>query len=607
MRYLLALALLGFTFGGVRPAAAGPGLNRCERLVAVGLGQCVAKAERCEACTAAGTPCGDCASVRADLLQRVANRVTKVCDAGMLQGLGFGPVATAQSVAARLTSECTAEVDSLYARTFGGPQAAVLTGATDATRSCLVAAHRAAASLSDKAFTTTSKCIRKTRIRGAGACSAAAVDAGIAAAQAKALAATTAACPDLKGLIGVDPSVYLDRVAAQSRCMLATSHGSTAPFDLDCGPRDATPVPPRGQWVQVVLDSNEWGTKCGDGSPYAFWLRLAPEGAPLNNMMVHLQGGGVCVFESDCAGVPASLFEAQSDYQPNGPTGGIFSTDSNVNPFYNYTMMALPYCTQDVHFGGGGTSVFSSKTVYRYGGVDVRASLRYLRDVVWAAEQQTTPEGYRPDAQNVLFVGESAGGFGVMYNYHYLLDDLQWSHTTGVPDSSLALDSHAGLSIALLGAALSGDTGQLGWGFRKLQPPYCIAGNCGLGPVLMAATAPRLKAVPEQQILNLSNQNDQTQVSTTFFPSTVAWMTEMRARYCDTQGLNGVHYFLPARTNPIHTMLSTESRYTGLTSNGVSVRDYLADAINDPDGVVDQVEEGTFTTDFGVPPIACLP
>ena len=270
--------------------------------------------------------------------------------------------------------------------------------------------------------------------------------------------------------------------------------------------------------------------------------------------------------------------------------------------------MALPYCTQDIHFGGGGTSVFPSITVHRFGGLNVRASLQYLRDVLWGELQATSAEGYRPDRPHVLLVGESAGGFGVMYNYHYLLDDLQWAHTTAVPDSSVAIDNTGGgLSIALLGALLSGDTGQFGWAFRALQPPYCIAGNCGVGPILMAATAPRLKAVPEQQMLTLSNQYDATQVSTTFFPSAAAWITALRGAYCDLQGLNGIRFFLPAVTSPIHTMLSTQSRYTGLAAGGLTVRDFLAAAVNDPDGVVDRVDEGAIAATFGVPPIACLP
>src|SRR5262249_43385881 len=153
-----------------------------------------------------------------------------------------------------------------------------------------------------------------------------------------------------------------------------------------------------------------------DGSSYAFWIKLAPNGSPPERVVIDLQGGGVCLFESDCSDVQMNspgLFEALSDYQPSGPSGGYMSTNSATNPFWDWTMVAMPYCTQDLHFGGGVDSVFPSLTVHRYGALNVRATLRYLRDVLWSELDATTGSGYRPDLLRVLFGGVSAGGYGV--------------------------------------------------------------------------------------------------------------------------------------------------------------------------------------------------
>ena len=65
----------------------------------------------------------------------------------------------------------------------------------------------------------------------------------------------------------------------------------------------------------------------------------------------------------------------------------------------------------------------------RFGALERRAALRYVRDVLWRELDDHRPEGYRPDRMRVLFGGYSAGGFGTLYNYHYVLDDLQWAHT----------------------------------------------------------------------------------------------------------------------------------------------------------------------------------
>ena len=58
---------------------------------------------------------------------------------------------------------------------------------------------------------------------------------------------------------------------------------------------------------------------CGDGSPYAFDIRLAPEGHPLDRVVIGLQGGGVCFFNEDCSSRFLSepgLFSAMDDEPP---------------------------------------------------------------------------------------------------------------------------------------------------------------------------------------------------------------------------------------------------------------------------------------------------
>src|SRR4030095_3540453 len=191
-------------------------------------------------------------------------------------------------------------------------------------------------------------------------------------------------------------------------------------------------------------------------------------------------------------------------------------------------MVSLLYCTQDLHIGGGITDVFPSVTVHRFGAINVRAALGYVRDILWQDLGATEPEGYRPDRLTVLFGGESAGGAGGNYNYHYLLDDLRWVHTTAVPDAGSPLDNGEQLGLQGLATIIQAETGNLAWGGRPYQPSYCLASSCFIGPVLQGATSPRLKAVPEQQILNVSNQVDDVQTSTQFFPSMTAWTNALR-------------------------------------------------------------------------------
>ena len=602
MTWLVALA----AFVGALPAgAAVTKAQRCEATAATALASCTqrvaAKVRRCYLATGRPCPRGDVgvATVLGGLARLLKSRCANTA---IVRAAGYGPLVTPATLIARLQESCAGEPATLAARTFGGPQGAVLAGATPADERCLATAYDQASKLIKATVLTDSGCIRQAH--GGGTCSLAQTAARVTAAETKAQATIAMACSNLPGLIGLNVPMLTDRAGAQARCMVATAHGSTAPLTLDCGPRPAVSVPLRGQWVQVVLDGAAWGTRCGDGSPYAFWLKLAPASLPPGRVVIDLQGGGVCIFESDCKRVSASLFKATDDV---APTGGYMSTDPSINPFAGWTMMFLPYCTQDVHIGGGLQSVFPSITVNRFGALNVRAALRYLRDALWPTLQATTPEGYRPDLLTVVFGGESAGGYGVNYNYHYVLDDLRWAHTTAVPDSSAGLDNGTALSVKNLGVLVSGTTNPSGWGTAAYQPPYCLAGDCGvILPILQTATSARLKAVPEQQILNVSNQADTTQQTTTFFSRLPRWINALRAAYCAEEGKNGLHFWLPAVSTPYHTILETTSRFTTVTAGGVTVRNWLADAMANPDAVTDRVDEGTLVADYpGVNPIAC--
>jgi hypothetical protein len=95
---------------------------------------------------------------------------------------------------------------------------------------------------------------------------------------AAAVADLEGACPALSDLIALDAAEYIARAMHQVDCMTATVYADTAPLSVSCGPTTADPDLPRGQYAQVILDEETYGTRCGDGSPFAFQIRLAPEG-----------------------------------------------------------------------------------------------------------------------------------------------------------------------------------------------------------------------------------------------------------------------------------------------------------------------------------------
>jgi hypothetical protein len=501
---------------------------------------------------------------------------------------------SADDLVGRLQTACASEATSLASRAFGGPHGAVWAATDVADRSCLLAAHESASVMVDEALGATGQCL------ASGSCDPAALATAIDSAATSAQLQIANDCAQLELLVATNPQQFVDRALHQSDCVVATTHTDTAPLDLSCGPSRVPSVPARGEYVQIILDDAEWGTKCGDGSSYAFQLRLPPEGEPLDRILIGMQGGGVCVFD-DCnerwQNSP-DLFEALND-QP--PLSGVMSTDPAESQFANWTKVYLPYCTQDVFAGGGVAQDFTGFSVERYGALNVRASVEYVRNLLWQLQDQEAGPGYRPDQMVAAFGGWSAGGAGTLYNYHWVLDDLQWPQTTAFPDAFFALDSPDGIfSVSILGGILRGL-----WDSLAIFPPYCFEGSCAVGPNMYAATSPRLKAVPNQQMMIVTNQNDQTQVGTTYFTSTESWINVMRQSVCDTRDLPGIHYYLTNLTSGVH-VVSLGGLYLQ-SVDGEVMDDWLyGGVVTAPDSVVDRIQEGDFVQDIpGVNPFPC--
>jgi len=602
MSMVVRLATLTVVVVSMVPMAARAALTpgqACEKAATDRLRVCVtAVGKRTLACfQETGADCAPGDEKIAKALATVASKVVDKCpDATTVTAAGYSAALTPAGLVARLQEACTSAVASLVARTYGGPHGAVRT-ARVADRPCLDYAFGKGRKQVESALKTQSKCLLD--VRKGKTCDVTKVTTKIADKQAATAKSIRGKCAALQNLVAVDPDVFAARATAQARCLVPTAHGSTAPLSLDCGPRATVPVPARGVDTQIVLDSTTWGTRCGNGGDYAFWLRLAPTGSPLEKVVVYLQGGGVCYDTASCGSVSPNLFEALNDPMIQG--GAMSSTDA-TNPFRDWTKVYLPYCTQDLHIGGGATSAYGAQTVERYGARNTRASLQYVRDVIWAAMDAADPNGFRPDRLTVLLTGGSAGGYGAAYNYHYVLDDLRWVHTTAAPDSGLGMDTGSLAGVISLATNLAFP----GWAIVPYLPPYCFTSSCAeVFTNLTLATQPRLKATPEQQILTVTNQIDSVQVSTTFFSSTAAWVNAARARYCATQGLAGLRSFFSAESTSIHTMVAS-NEFDTVDVDGTLLRDWLGGAFVDPNAVVDLVADETLQIDYpGVNPFPC--
>jgi Pectinacetylesterase len=169
-------------------------------------------------------------------------------------------------------------------------------------------------------------------------------------------------------------------------------------------------------WRRVVPGGD---CQCSDGSKFSYWIRKANP----KKVVFYLQGGGACFSAKTCA-------RGSELYRPNlrsddGPTGqaGMFDLADKRNPFADYSIVYVPYCTGDVHLGNTTTKYAPGLTVRHKGYVNATAALDRMTATF-------------PDATNVAVLGESAGSIAAPLYAALASDRLPKARITVLADGS---------------------------------------------------------------------------------------------------------------------------------------------------------------------------
>lgn len=91
-------------------------------------------------------------------------------------------------------------------------------------------------------------------------------------------------------------------------------------------------------------------TMCALGTPYSFHVRPAES----DKLLVFFNGGGACWFGAICDPMLQPTYVPLAELEHNNPAAnpaGIFDFDNPENPFADYNMVFVSYCTGDVHLG----------------------------------------------------------------------------------------------------------------------------------------------------------------------------------------------------------------------------------------------------------------
>jgi Pectinacetylesterase len=182
-------------------------------------------------------------------------------------------------------------------------------------------------------------------------------------------------------------------------------------------PATTTPAQTRvveTEWTQVAPGGD---CQCSDGSEYSFFVREANPG----KVLLYFQGGGGCFSAETCA-PESGVYRTEIDARP-AREGGIFDFADERNPFADYSVLFVPYCTGDVHLGNATRTYAPGLTIQHKGYVNGTAALEHLTATF-------------PRATQVVVAGGSAGSIAAPFYAGLVSDRLPDARITVLADAS---------------------------------------------------------------------------------------------------------------------------------------------------------------------------
>ncbi|MBL8633221.1 MAG: hypothetical protein JNM40_08340 [Myxococcales bacterium] len=366
----------------------------------------------------------------------------------------------------------------------------------------------------------------------------------------------------------------------------STDTGVAAPDDqgasVDAGTDGGSSCSPEGVFdgAPITANAGEWtwvdvpGAVCRSGSATGFGIRLNPAS---DKLVIYFQGGGAC-FNTTTCNSNAATFGASEFALARSLAGqrGLFNATDANNPFKDWNLIFVPYCTGDVHAGNAtGVSVPGSGAPQNQQFVGYRNVGLFLKRIVPTF----------PSVTKVLVTGSSAGGFGSMLNYHRIAQAFCPRQV------SLVNDSGPIFSDAYLAPCLQKRWRQL-WNFDSSLPADCTDCSKPDGGGFFNFERYLARKYSNQRLGLISYTQDSTIAY--FFgygqnncagidgnPGSVpaatfqAGLLELRDSYLKPDGTWSTFY--PAGTN--HTIL-LDTTYSTFSTGGTKLTDWMSGIVN---------------------------
>ena len=199
------------------------------------------------------------------------------------------------------------------------------------------------------------------------------------------------------------------------------------------GPNDPPPRP--GQWAEYLPGGD---TICSRGGEYRYYVR----GGDPNKVIVDFAGGGACWDAFTCS-IADSIFKDSvrpiadfTEVIENRLLDGLYTQTREDDPFKDWTLIHIPYCTGDIHWGNATQNYNENLVIEHKGFINVQAVF------AWLQAQYEAPS-------DLFVTGCSAGAYGAALHSAYLSEMYPMSQMAVLADSGAGVITQNFLEMSL--------------------------------------------------------------------------------------------------------------------------------------------------------------
>lgn len=212
-----------------------------------------------------------------------------------------------------------------------------------------------------------------------------------------------------------------------------------------------TVTAPLNMTVEVNGQARKIFPGCAFNEDYKFFFKQGNS----RKLLVFMNGGGACWNATTCLtslSSPTPAFVPSIDNTPHNQVtarNGVFDLDNPENPYADWSIAFLPYCTGDIHAGSNDALYDNPANPGTFVPVRHRGFDNVLFAREWLKNHSITTNSVRK-----LFVsGASAGAYGVILTYPY------WKETFPRARGMLLADAGSGvITDEFIDEAMRGDT-----------------------------------------------------------------------------------------------------------------------------------------------------